>query len=202
MFATSATAFWDTRRLTSNVLTPWLRLVMVPVAPGATTGNTSMTTVTPAGGFTGNVAMTAVLTSIPSGAQDLPTLSFGATSPVAITGTSAGTATLTVSTTPATSSGFVHPARTRGSETNSGGATLAFALLIGMDICVAVRGRESWTRFVTLVLVAALTGAFFSCGSDGTNTRNSGTTPGKYAVTVTGTSGNTTATSTLTITVQ
>jgi hypothetical protein len=148
------------------------------------------------------VAMTAVITSIPSGAQDLPTLSFGATSPVAITGTSAGTATLTVTTTAATGAALIRPARPRGRETNSGGAALAFALLIGMGICVPVRGRGSWTRLATLALMAALTGAFVSCGSSGTNTGNPGTTPGNYAVTVTGTSGNTTAMSTLTLTVQ
>jgi uncharacterized repeat protein (TIGR03803 family) len=176
--------------------------VAVTVAPGATTGNTSTITVTPTGGFTGNVAMTAVITSIPSGAQDLPTLSFGATSPVAITGTSAGTATLTVTTTAATGAALIRPARPRGRETNSGGAALAFALLIGMGICVPVRGRGSWTRLATLALMAALTGAFVSCGSSGTNTGNPGTTPGNYAVTVTGTSGNTTAMSTLTLTVQ
>jgi hypothetical protein len=176
--------------------------VAVTVAPGATTGNTSTITVTPTGGFTGNAAMTAVIASEPSGAQDLPTLSFGETSPVAITGASAGTATLTVSTTAATSAAFVHPARPREGETNSGGATLAFALLICTGICVPVRERGWWTRLATLVLVAALTGAFVACGSSGTNTGNPGTTPGTYTVTVTGTSGNTTATSTVTLTVQ
>ena len=71
----------------------------VTVAPGATTGNTSTITVTPAGGFTGSVALTAAVTSGPANAQYPPTLSFGSTSPVSITGTAAGTATLTISTT-------------------------------------------------------------------------------------------------------
>ena len=176
----------------------------VTVSPGATTGNTSTITVTPSGGFIGSVTMTAAITSEPSGAQDLPTLSFGATSPVAITGASAGTAMLTVTTTAATSAARVPPARS-GVGPASLGATLAVALLFGIGICVPVRGRASWARLSTLVLMAALTGAFVACGGGGgggTNTGNPGTTPGIYMVTVTGTSGNTTATSTLTLTVQ
>jgi hypothetical protein len=42
------------------------------VAPGATTGNTSTITVTPTGGFTGSVALTAALTTSPSGALAPP----------------------------------------------------------------------------------------------------------------------------------
>jgi uncharacterized repeat protein (TIGR03803 family) len=179
-----------------------IRGAAVTIAPGATTGNTSTITVTPSGGFTGNVAITAVITSKPSGAQDLPTLSFGATSPVAITGASAGTATLTVTTTAATSAALLHPARPRRRETNSGGAALAIALLIGMGICVPARGRRSWTLLATLVIVAALAGVLVACGGSGTNTGNPGTTPGTYMVTVTGNSSNTTATSTVTLTVQ
>lgn len=75
----------------------------VTVAPGATTGNNSTITVTPAGGLTGSVALTAVITSGPVGALDPPTFSFGSTSPVSITGTAAETATLTISTTASTS---------------------------------------------------------------------------------------------------
>jgi uncharacterized repeat protein (TIGR03803 family) len=179
----------------------------VTVAPGATTGNTSTITVTPSGGFTGNVAITAAITSEPSAAQDLPTLSFGATSPVAITGASAGTATLIVTTTAATSAALVRPAHSQGRGTNPGGTTLAFALLIGVGVCVPVRGRSWWTRLAALVLMAALTGALVACSSNGgngggTNPGNPGTTPGTYTVTVTGTSGNTTAMSTVTLTVQ
>jgi len=55
------------------------------------------------------VAMTAALTVSPNGAQDLPTVSFGTTTPVNITGTSAGTATLTITTTAPTSSTLVYP---------------------------------------------------------------------------------------------
>ncbi len=93
----------------------------VTVSPGATTGNTSTITVTPSRGFIGSVAMTAAITSEPSGAQDLPTLSFGATSPVAITGASAGTATLTITTTAATSAALLRPARPGDAEPTPAG---------------------------------------------------------------------------------
>src|SRR6185437_2038933 len=76
----------------------------VSVTPGATTGNTSTITVTPTGGFTGSVVLTAALTTSPSGAVALPTLSFNSTSPLSITGNAAGTATLIVSTTAGSSS--------------------------------------------------------------------------------------------------
>ncbi len=76
---------------------------------GATTGNTSTITVTPAGGFTGSVTLTASITSSPTGAVDLPTLGFGSSSPVTITGASAGTATLTIATTAVTSSVLPYP---------------------------------------------------------------------------------------------
>jgi hypothetical protein len=73
--------------------------------PAAGTSATSSLTVSPAGGFTGSVALTAAVTSSPAGAVSPPTLSFGSTSPVSITGTSAGTAMLTVTTTVSTSPG-------------------------------------------------------------------------------------------------
>ncbi len=71
--------------------------------PGATTGNTSLIGITPTGGFTGNITLSAAVTSAPPGAQHLPTFSFGTTSPVSITGITSVGATLTVLTTAASS---------------------------------------------------------------------------------------------------
>ena len=59
----------------------------VSVGPGAITSNTSTITLTPSGGFTGSIALTASISSSPSDAQNLPTQSFGSTSPVNIKGT-------------------------------------------------------------------------------------------------------------------
>lgn len=172
----------------------------VSVAPGATTGNTSTITVKPAGGFTGSVTLTAAVTSSPAGAQDLPTFSFGSTSPVVITGTASGTATLTISTTAPTRGALAYPSRPGVSWYAAGGTGLAFILLVG----VPARSRSKRTRLGALVFLAILTGGLLACGSGGgSGPSNPGTTPGTYTITVTGTSGSTTAMSPpITLTVQ
>ncbi len=70
----------------------------VSLTAGAASGNTSTITVTPSGGFTGAVTLSAAVTTSPAGASKPPTFSFGSTSPVTI-GSGAATATLTISTT-------------------------------------------------------------------------------------------------------
>jgi hypothetical protein len=174
----------------------------VTVTPGATTGNISTITVTPSGGFTGSVALTAALASSPAGAQYPPTLSFGSTTPVSITGTTAGTATLTVSTTAPTSAALVYPKRPGVPWYAAGGATLACLLLFGIPA-----RRRSWrTMLGLLVLLVFLAGGVLSCGGGGSGGGggggNPGTTAGAYTVTVTGTSGSLTQTTTLTVTVN
>jgi hypothetical protein len=131
-------------------------------------------------------------------------LSFGSTSPVSITGTSAGTATLTITTTAATSAALVHPKRPGVPWYAAGGATLACILLFGIPA-----RRRSWrTMLGMLVFFVALSGGVLACGgggggsTGGGGTSNPGTTAGTYTVTVTGTSGATTNTGTITLTVQ
>ncbi|MHB1955440.1 MAG: beta strand repeat-containing protein [Sulfobacillus sp.] len=177
----------------------------VTISPGATTGNTSTITVTPAGGFTGSVVLTAAITGNPTGAQYPPTLSFGSTSPVSITGSTAGTATLTVSTTAATSSALAYPKSPIGRWYTASGAALACILLFG----IPVRRRRWRTMLGMLVLLVTLAGGVLACGgmgsgggSGGGGTSNPGTTAGTYTVTVTATSGSTTATGTVILTVQ
>ena len=70
---------------------------------GATTGNTSVITVTPSNSFTGSVALTASVSG-PSGATSPPTITFNPSS-VSITGATAGTSTATVATTASTTVG-------------------------------------------------------------------------------------------------
>jgi uncharacterized repeat protein (TIGR03803 family) len=174
----------------------------VSVNPGATTGNTSTITLTPSGGFTGSVTLTAAITSGPAGATDPPTLSFGATSPVSIPGTSAVTATLTIATTAPTTAALMEPSHP-GVGWYIGGTTIAFSLLFGVGI--PVRRRRWRTRLGLLVFVGILAGGFIACGSSGggnSRTGNPGTTLGIYTITVTGTSGGTTATNVVTLTVQ
>jgi hypothetical protein len=177
----------------------------VSLSPGATTGNNSTITVTSVDGFTGSVTLTAAVTSSPAGAQDMPTFSFGSTSPVDLNG-SVGTATLTIFTTAATGGALTYPVR-RGPSwyTASGTGLVAFALLFGTGIGIPARRRNWRTMLGILVVLVTLIGigGLLACGGNGSGGGgNSGTTPGTYTVTVTGTSGSTTATGTITLTVQ
>lgn len=167
------------------------------VSPGATT--TSTITVTPGGGFTGSVALTAAVTTSPGGTQDPPTLSFGSTTPVNVTGASAGTATLTITTTAPTSGGLAYPALpgVRGY-----GMALALVLLVG----VPARGRSGRIRLGIFLFLVIFIGGLMACGGGGGSgsggSVNPGTTPGAYTLTVTATSGSTMATDAVTLTVQ
>ncbi len=176
----------------------------VTVVPGAITGNGSVITVTPVGGFTGSVALAAVLTSSPNGAVSPPTFSLGSTTPVSITGAGAGTATLTISTTAAfvgcTAASSVHAAP---SWYAAGGALLACLLLFGIPA-----RRRSWrTMLGMMALLLALTGGVLACGGNAGKGCSAvvgppATTAGTYTITVTGTSGSTASTGTVALTVQ
>jgi len=176
----------------------------VTVVQGATTGNTSTITVTPVGGFTGSVALAAAVTSSPANAVVPPTLSFGSTSPVTITGTTAGTATLIISTTAQSSPGCTNTAADSRSflSYTAGGAALACILLLGIPA-----RRQIWrTSLGMLFLLVALTSGTLACSGQQQMIAcpaviRAGTTPGTYTVTVTGTSTSTTTTGAVTLTV-
>ena len=176
----------------------------ITVSRGATTGNTSTITVTPSGGFTGSVMLTAALSSSPSGASNLPTFGFGTTSPVSITGTTAGTGTLTVLTTAATSGALVRPKVTDSPWYAAGGAALACLVLVG----IPARRRRFRSILGILFLLAFFASGVLSCGSGksgksgGGGSGNAGTTAGSYAVTVTGTAGSITKTTVVNLTVN
>jgi len=203
-FAQSATA---SASYTINLPPPTITVAgtAVTVTPGATTGNTSTITVTPAGGFTGSVALTAAVTTSPAGAQDAPTLSFGTTTPVSITGATADAATLTISTTAAVSGcSSSNEMQKKLPWFAAGGSVLAFAFLFGIPT-----RRRSWrTMLGMLALLIAFGGGVLACGGGGgggggcTTPNNPGTTAGAYTITVTGTSGTLTETGTVTLTVQ
>ncbi len=171
---------------------------------GSNAGNASTITVTPLNGFTGPVALTANISASPAGAANLPTLSFGSTTPVNIAGAAAGTATLTVSTNSSQQGSCTassHPPHGINWY-SSGGGILACLLLFG----AGPRRRRFRTALGMLALLVALTGGLLACGSIPkaacTNTTIPGTTAGDYTVTVTGTSGSTTASGIVTLTVQ
>jgi len=173
----------------------------VAIAPGATTGNTSTISVTPAGGLTGSVALTAAITTSPSGAVNLPTLSFGTTTPVNISGTTAATATLTISTTAATTSSLAYPQNNHAPWYSAGGAALACILLFGIP-----GRRRRWRTVLGFVfLLISVGGGITACGGGskmtGTTT-NPGTTAGTYVITVTATAGTVSSQGTVALTVQ
>ena len=179
----------------------------VTIVAGAVSGNTSAITITPSGGFTGNVVLTAAITSSPADAQNPPTLSFGSTSPVTITSIAAGTATLTISTTAAATASLAYPDRREKSSWHAaGGAILACVLLFG----IPARRRGWRTTLGAILLSAFLACGVSACGGGGgtgsrgggTGSSHPGTTPGTYIVTITGTAGATIANGTVTLKVQ
>ena len=171
----------------------------VTLTAGATTGNTSTITITPSGGFTGGVNLTASISNSPTGAQNLPTLSFSAYS-VNVTGSGPATAKLIISTTSATTAS-VAPERNGFHWYAPSGAVLACLLFFGIPT-----RRRSWQRFLALVvLAAAFAGGAVGCGGAvilNHNPSSTGTTAGTYLITVSGASGSTTATTTVTLAVQ
>jgi N-acetylneuraminic acid mutarotase len=181
----------------------------VSIVAGATTGNTSTITATPTAGFTGNVILTAALTTSPSGALVLPTFSFNSTSPVSITGNAAGAATLTIVTTASSS-----PTCTSSNQMPSGipwhaasAAALAGLFLFVIPIPILKRSR-TWRSMLSLVLsFTALVGGAVGCSGGGRqvacpNVIKAGTTAGTYIITVTAISGAITRTGTVSVTVQ
>jgi len=170
----------------------------VSISPGAVSGDAATITVTPAGGFTGKVTLTAAITGSPAQAANLPTLSFGSTNPVNITGTTPGTATLTVATTAASNSAVL---RAGQGWRGAAGLALAGVLLFG----VSARRRRVRTMLGLFALLVLLTAGVSSCGGSGGSSGGGGspgTTAGTYTVTVTGSSGSLTAKGTVTVIVQ
>jgi sugar lactone lactonase YvrE len=170
----------------------------VTLTAGATTGNVSTVTVTPSGGFTGTVTLTAAVTSGPAGAQDPPTFSFGPTNTVNISGSSAATATLTIATTAATIGSLSYPARPSDRWELSTAIVLA-CLLIN---CIPARSRRWPGMLAIAILFAGVAGGIVACGGSSSKKSIPGTTPGAYTVMLTGTSGMTVASGKITVTVN
>jgi trimeric autotransporter adhesin len=194
-----------TTSLTINVPAPppgfSLRSTAVTIPTPGSSG-TSTITISPSEGFTGNVSLSCAVTGGPMGAVDAPTCSV--TAPPPITGATAVTATLTVSTTAASSAAHGYSvARSQHSPRVAaiGGSAVAMAglLLFGFPM----RRRRTMLP-LGLLLIAALIGTAIGCGGKNAAApaANPGTTPGGYTVTVTGSSGAITASTAATITVN
>ena len=155
---------------------------------------TSTVTITPAGGFTGSVALSCAVTSSPAGAVNPPTCSVS--QPAAISGTQAVTSKLTINTTAASTAELhapVHP------FVKLGEGTLAAILFLWLPF-----RRRKWQTMFGLLLLTAIIAAT-GCGtskSTGTTGGTSGTTAGAYTITVTGTSGSVQSTTKVSVTVQ
>jgi N-acetylneuraminic acid mutarotase len=164
----------------------------ITVAPGATAGNASTVTLTPVGGFTGAISLSCAIT--PKSASDPATCSIPAS--VTLSGSSPQTTTLTVNTSAATSavnrdSEFMQPWL----------SSTAFACILLVGIPASRRRR--WGTILKLILLFSIIGNASSCGgAGGGGGANTGTTPGAYVITVTGTSGTTTETGTISLSVQ
>jgi subtilase family serine protease len=170
----------------------------INVLPGATTIATII--VTPTAGFTGAVTLSATVTSNPANAQYPPSLSFGSSSTVNLSGVSGQTATLTITTTAPTSAALAPPRGPGLPWYTAGGATLACILFFAFPT------RRRWrTTLGMIALLVAFLGGAVSCGGGGGGGGgggNSGTTAGTYIITVTGASGTTSATGTVNLNVQ
>jgi hypothetical protein len=172
----------------------------VSVAPGATTGNTSTITVTPgSGGFLGTVSLTCSIR--PTASSDQATCSLSPMS-VNLSGTTAQTSTLTIGTTAATADLAYPKLGNRMGWLGAGsGAVLALLVFFGIPA-----RRRNWRAMLSILVVMVALGALASCGGgssiSGGDGGNAGTTPGTYTVTVTGTSGATTASGTVILAVQ
>jgi hypothetical protein len=183
----------------------------ITVSPGATTGNTSTISTTGSNGFSGAVSLSCTVS--PMAGSDPATCSLSPPS-VTISGATAQTSTLTITTTAATSAALSLPGHHKAGGVHvpwyaAGGATtLACVLLFGIPA-----RRRGWRAMLgMIILLAFLTGGLSSCsggrstggsgGSSGGGSGNSGTTAGTYTVTVTGASGSTMETTAVSLTVN
>jgi subtilase family serine protease/uncharacterized membrane protein len=123
----------------------------ITVAQGATTGNSSLITVTPAGGFTGTVNLSCSVTSAPAGAANPFTCGATNLSPgsVDITGTGALTSTLSIDTTATTTTGSyqVTVTGTSGSVTSS--TVVNVTVTLPADFSLSAGGAITTTQGAT-----------------------------------------------------
>jgi len=175
------------------------------VVPGATTGNTMQIAIASSGGFTGSVALSAIIVTSPAGAT-VPTLSFGATTPVSVAAGATANATLTVTTTAPTSAALHPPTRPGIPWYPAGSFTLACLILFG----IPARRRNLRSMLGMALLLTALAGGVLACGGGGNSggsggggsTTVTGTTAGTYSINISGISGSEAESATITLIVQ
>jgi hypothetical protein len=176
----------------------------ITVNSGAVSGNTSTISVTPSAGFEGVVSLSCSVTSSLINPAHPPTCTLGpggsSSSSATIAGNSVVTTTLKVQTTAPVR--LAH-SPLKGLFLGGGSATLACLLLFWVPT-----QRRGWRRMfaLSLFLIILVCGGTLGCGSlhlqAGNVISDSGTTPGAYIVDVAGTSGATTVTTTVNLTVE
>ncbi len=148
---------YNTSSNTAPVNVPGFTLAATPLSftAGAATGNASTVTVTPVGGYTGTITLTAAVTAAPAGAVSAPNLT-GST--VTITNGSAQTGTITVATSPIPS--YVRAPGSIAWFKAAGGTTILGLLFFFLPLGTR-RGRKI---LGVLVLVAASAFTIAGCG--------------------------------------
>jgi Chitobiase/beta-hexosaminidase C-terminal domain/FG-GAP-like repeat/Bacterial Ig-like domain (group 3)/NHL repeat len=156
-----------------------------PISPGGSA--TSTITFSAGTTYSGTMNLACALTASPSGAQSLPTCSMN---PTSITLASGGSSTskLTVNTTAASTTAWLHPFGAPLRWLGGGGAALAAVLLFGIPA-----RRRRWASMFALLLAIFAFGTA-GCGGGGNSGGGGGggqtipaTTAGNYTFTVTGT---------------
>jgi trimeric autotransporter adhesin len=145
-----------TKPVTITVNAPSFTILASDVTVSAGTAGSSTVTITPSGGYTGTVTLTAAVTASPAGAVSAPTLT-GST--VTITNATPPPGTVTVNTTPATA------ARNGGTGSawfQAAGGTVFAAFLL---FCVPLGSRRGRKIFGVLLLVTAATFTAVGCGT-------------------------------------
>jgi hypothetical protein len=179
--------------LTAQVVAPSFSLTGTPVTLTAGASGTSTVTVTPVGGFTGQVSLTCSVS--PSNLAGTPSCTVA--NPPTISGTAAVTATIHLTTTADTTAKLTPGGP---SALRLGGAALACLLC-----CFILPSRRRRLKTLLSLLVLSLTAvATQGCGSSNSSLPNvGGTVRGTYTVSITGSGPNgTTTATTIALTVQ
>jgi hypothetical protein len=144
----------------------------------------STVTVSTSNNYSGKVTLSCSLTGSPTGAVQVPTCSAANASVTLSSGTTSGTANVTVSTTAATAS-MAKP-KIGGWAEAGGGAVLALLMFFGIPA-----RRRSWRAMLSVLALVAVLGSLAACGGGGGTSGGGGgspgTTSGTYTFTVTGT---------------
>jgi hypothetical protein len=147
------------------------------IASSGSPGSSTIT-ITPAGGFTGQINLTCAEASAPTGAANDATCSLGTQSTVTVSGASAVTATMTITTTSAS-------AALQKSKPGTLIPAAAGAVLAAMLLWIPAKRRYRFTAMSLLLLaVGSIIATGCGGGSHATPTGPSGA--GTYAFTVTG----------------